>query len=722
MKRTILSLLCLQTLLLSTTAHAEEIASGANSITLDEMIVTTRKREELLQQVPMAITAFSAELIQDAGLQSIEDIALMTPGFTFTQLFGYLGNPVIRGETTTIGEPNVGFFIDGGYQQSRIAMEAMFGDELERIEVAKGPQNALYGRNTFAGAINYVTKKPTNESKGKFEITLGNEGRQDARFSHSGAISQDSLFYRVGAMHSSSDGFYDNELDGSHLDTKQSNVYSLSLLALPADNVEMVFRIGIENTNDGDDAIQFVDNNAFGALPIAHPVLASFNQPQLITGGIPSVTDGFAVTPGHNERDNITTSFRLDWDLTNVTFTSITAYNDLEIDTAVDLDYSAADVQFSNIQTDQDEFSQELRLTSAHQAVRWMAGLYYYNLDRDSDTQIAQLAFDSSSKESTRNWAGFGSLGFDLTDQWALTLSGRYSYERKQSKLAVQENPNGFNESATFKNFMPKIALDYQLTEDAMVYASVAKAVKSGGFNTAVAGTVPTEDERAFDEEKSLNYEIGVKSAWFDNRLTANLALFYIKWDDQIVRSLGTGLPPALLNANAGESTSQGFELEIAAIPAKNWDVALGLAYTDAHYDEYTFAVLPLFGINPTLDGNDIQFVSEWTANASVQYVMPHGVAGLDWKTRADVMYQSEQAIQAIDNIAVLPDRTIVNLRTGLENKRYSLNLWVKNLFDDDESINAIPFTNPANPLVAFQAVVGAPVERTYGVTASIKF
>ncbi len=754
-KRTLISLACVQILALPVAVTAADgvDTTGASSLSLGEMVVTTRKREETLQEVPIAITAFSAELIEDAGLQSIEDIALMTPGFTFTQLFGHTGNPVIRGLSTMIGEPNVGFFIDGVYQESRGAMEAMFGDELERIEIAKGPQSALYGRNTFAGAVNYVTKQPGNDSAGRFEVTLGNEGRKDARFSHSGAIVEDSLFYRVGAMHSGFDGFYKNELDGSDLDDKQSNVYSLSLVALPTDNIEMVFRIGIENTNDGDNAVQFIENNASGPDPILHPLLNALAglpggfaiplQQQLFTGDLPSLTKGYAVTPGHNQRDNIATSFRLDWDLDAFIFTSITGYNDLELDIAADTDYSGAPVQFSVTETEQDEFSQEFRLTSIDQPIRWMAGLYFYDSDKETsinavgtlpepfltfsappfNVPFTSLTYSTVTDESTQNWAGFGSLGFDLTDQLALTLSGRYSYERKQAK--VTGSLGNSEESATFNNFTPKVALDYQLTDNAMVYASVAKAVKAGGFNVPVpggGGDVPKPSERAYDEEKSLNYEIGIKSSWLDNRLTTNLALFYIEWQDQIVRSLGGESDRLVLNENAGESSSRGFELEIAAKPSQNWDVTVGLAYTDARYDKYTFKALPTFGFNPVQDGNPIQFVSEWTANASVQYVQPFAIASFDWKSRVDVMYQSEHTVTAVDDIAVIPDRTLVNLRSGLVNDQYAITFWVKNVFDNDEPIGGVVIPNPSNPAVGFNGLVQGPIERTYGITASVKF
>ncbi len=720
-KRRFLALACLPAFALSAPVHAQDSAAGNQALSLDQMVVTTRKRAEVLQDVPVAITAFSSEEIKDANIQDLEDIALLTPGLTFTELFGNVGNPVIRGINTTIGEPNVGLFIDGVYQESRSAMNMLFGDEIERIEVAKGPQSALFGRNTFAGAINYVTKKPGNDNGGQLELTLGNKGKREARLSYSGAITQDTLFYRVGAMHSGFDGFYTNEKTGGDLDNRQSNGVSMSLLAIPRDDMEMTLRVAYDNTNDGDNAMQFVPNNAYGPLTAIIPAYRI--QPQLLTGKVPSLKQGYAVTPGYNHRDNLMSSFKLDWDFDTVTLTAITGYNHLRLNYATDTDYTANDVQFTREKTGQTEFSQELRLTSVDQPVRWMAGVYFYNLDRDYRQNITGSgAVNLLTQEGTKNWAGFGSVGVDLTKQLAVTFEGRYAYERKKISVANVGLPPTYADHAVFNHFTPKVALDYKVTPDMMLYASVAKAVKSGGFNTAINGVVPQPNERKYNEEKSWNYELGLKSSWLNKRLTTNVAVFYIDWKDQIVRALGAGTPPAVLNDNAGRSSSRGIELELAAKPAKNWDISAGLTYTHAKYDKYTFAALPLFGLDPVLDGNPMQYVPDWTANASVQYVKPAALSGFDWKTRLDVSYRDALPTLSVDNGAVLPSRTIVNVHTGLENNQYSITLWVNNLFNDDAPLSAVAIPNPSNPLQAFNGLVQGPAKRTLGITGRMKF
>jgi len=747
-KKVIVSIIYCQLLALSTNGYAEETSlPEVDSLTLENITVTTRKRNELLQKVPSAVTAFTAKDIKDRNIHTIEDLSMFTPGFTYTSVpHRRLGNPVVRGQNTVIGESNVGIFIDGVYQGSRGAMDSLLGDNLERVEITKGPQNALYGRNTFAGTINYISKRPSNKSEGNADVTIGNKGRQEFQLAHSGSIIENKLFYRVNGMHASFDGFYDNDLTGGELDDKQSNTYALSLMALPSDNVEMTLRVAVEDTNDGDDATQYITNNSGFTANFFAPG-AAFNDFQIYSGDIPSLTSGFAVTPGHHQRDKVNSSFRLDWDLEQLTFTSITGYNDLSLDYLFDSDYEARNLAQSILKTEQEEFSQEFRLSSELQDIRWLAGVYFYGSDSDIVNRnefvpgailgpVATLLSPNVLSESTEkihNLAVFGSVDFNITTQLKMTLAGRYTYERKKVSVndtnLVTLDSSQFSQSAVFNHFTPKVALDYAFTDDVMLYASVAKAVKSGGFNTStLGGRVPTADERTYDSEKSINYEIGLKSSWLNNRLTSNLSAFYIKWDDQIVRQLGSA--NAILNANAGESTSKGIEFELAAKPAKNWDLRAGVSYTNAKFDKYTYGALTIADLNPVLDGVRMQYVSKLTANASVQYIKPLS-ANLKWQSRVDALYQSDQLALAIHGAPIIPDRTVVNLQTSLEHNKYTVKLWAKNVFDNDEISHAVASPNPANAAdygllsagyQQFQVLVQAPQRRTFGITAGIKF
>lgn len=730
---------------------------GADERYRDEIVVTTRKREESLQTVPVAVTAFSAEEIESARITSVEDIALLTPGFTFAPLFGGgASTPVIRGQSTTIGEPNVGFFIDGVYQSSRTIMDSLLGDSIARVEVAKGPQSALYGRNTFAGAINFVTKEPSNELEGMLELTGGKSGHFDGRGSVSGPIIDDKLFFRVGGRFFRRDGYFTNELAGEDLDDRQTLVLSGALTATPFPAFKATLRVGYEDTNDGDDPLRFIPNNAAAANPTPAPLPPAL---QLFVGEVPNAQTGFAVTPGFNDRENLATSLSMDWDVGgDYTLTAISGFNDLNFESAVDNDYEARSIRFLSQRIAQEEFSQEIRITSpGADRFRWMLGGYYYHLKTDTSTNdlfvgsaanlavalfgspiggLLPLGIINETNETTENFAVFGQLQFDVTDRLGLTFDGRWSTEDK-SAFAVDTHPITkvqaiFDDSATFDAFTPRFTVDYEATDNLFLYASAAKAVKSGGFNVVTAAGAILPSERTYDQERSWNYEVGAKTTFWDGRARFNIAGFYTEWNDQIVRALGATF--AVLNANAGKTSVKGVEVELQANLAEGLDFSGGFAYTDSAYDTYTFGALAGLGVNPVLDGTRLQYVSKYTANGTLEYRRPV-FADYDWTARADVLYQSDQSIvQTAD--AFVGDATIVNLRTGVENDRYALSVWVENLTKEKSAVTGAFIPNqgsrfdtaasllapPVLGFTAFNALVTSRDPRIWGVTARMKF
>lgn len=503
---------------------------------LEEIIVTTRKREESLQDVPMAITAFTEKDLEDAGIERIEDIALLTPGFNMAPLFGGSGQtPVIRGMMTTIGEPNVGFFVDGVYQSSRATMEALI-ENVARVEIAKGPQSALYGRNTFGGAVNYITKDPSNNFEGFFEGTLGSDERRDFKGSISGPLIRDKVFFSAGAVHHERDGYFKNDLTGSGLDSRNTEVYHGTLEAFLTDTFGITARIAFENTNDGDEPLQFVTNNAqlFNPLPFPAPPTN-----QLFVGKMPGFESGFAVTPGETDRENLTTSFTMDWDVGPYTLTAITGFNSLDLHTAIDDDYQARQIHFETTDVDQEEFSQEIRLSSSGDGrFRWMLGGYYYHLDADTriddrfvgDAGPLMLAvlgpfqsLISDTEEETDSIAAFGQVDLDITSALTFSFAGRYTHEEKDvtavdtDPIAGISNPP-FVDSLSFDNFTPRLSLDYHLTDENLLYFSAARAVKVGGFNVVTAAGQILPEERSFDPERSWHYELGSKTSWFGGR------------------------------------------------------------------------------------------------------------------------------------------------------------------------------------------------------------
>lgn len=740
-------------------ARAQESAGSS-----DEIVVTARRREETLQSVPLSVSAFTAETIENAGVQNVEDIASMTPGFTFAPLFGGGASlPVIRGQSTTIGEPNVGFFVDGVYQSSRATMDALFGDDIARIEIVKGPQSALYGRNTFGGAVNIITRAPTNDLSGHLEASYGEFNTLGLRASLSGPIAQDNLYFRIGGAYNSSDGYFTNSLTGGNLDTRESTVLGATLEARPTNDWTFRLRAAYLNTEDGDDPLRFAVNNSF-PTPLQGPPTPAGNQ--MYTGELQG-TDIFAVTPGHNNTELGSYSLTAEWQGNALAFTSITGFNDLGLDQALDGDYSAPQANYQTALTDQYDISQEFRLSSATEGrLSWLVGVYYYTLVADTHvnndygadalsiiTTTGAAGFPawrrligggvSDLHEETESFALFGQLGYDLTDRLAISIEGRWTNETKRAdQLSVTGllNPTGpvtgtFNAETEFESFVPRVSLEYQATDDILLYATAAQAEKAGGFNTNIVAGSPIPSERFYDPETAWTYEIGAKTSWYDGRLVLNGALYQIDWSDQIVRAVGAS--GALLDVNAGATSVQGVEVEMRARPIDNLEINAGVAYTDSQYDDYTFAILGLIGMDPDLSGTRLQYVSEWQANTSIQYIAPLS-ANLDWFTRLDVSYQSDQsAVQPA--AAYVGDATIVNLRTGLDFNDVSFRIFANNLTEEDSAVAGVFLPDPGQqydyvrgqlgiggaPLVGrqlFGGLVTTRAPRVIGASVSVRF
>lgn len=737
---------------------APENTNNENAQTSEVIIVTARKREETLQSTPLSISAFSAVTIENAGLDSVEDIAMLTPGFTFAPLFGGgAATPVIRGQSTTIGEPNVGFFLDGVYQSSRSLMDSIMGDDIARVEVVKGPQSALYGRNTFGGAVNIISRSPSNKYSARMAFEAGDSGYYGIRANANIPLIEDKLFARFGVNSRASDGYFTNSLTGGALDKRSSSVISASFEAVPSANLSMRLRVSNEETNDGDDPVVFTANNSRAATLTGPPFPTPF---QMYTGLVPTPTR-YAVTPGHNNKDVTTTSFSLNYEMDKMAFTAITGYNSLSLDTAIDNDYSAVRARYATSLSEFTEKSQEVRLASTGEGrLSWMVGAYVFRLESTTDLKDywAEDALPIASNlgvpngvrrqllggvnnllvEQTDNMAAFAQLGFDITDKLSVNLETRWNREIKSVVATDRGQLTGtvsgvYTNKRTFEKVLPRLTVDYQMNQNILLYTTISEGYKAGGFNVATAAGAIADAERTYNPESAWNYEIGTKTSWYDGRLVFNLAGYKIDWRDQIVRALGATF--ATLNTNAGKTTVNGIEAEMRWHPMQGLDISGGLAYTDSTYDQYTFGTLALLGMSPVLDGKRLQYVSEWQNNLSVQYVMPIS-NDWSWFNRIDYSYRSDQSgVQTTD--AVVPAATIVNLRTGVDYKNVSLRLFIDNATDED-AVATTAFTPNAaqhlawaqgalgmGPLVGLEAFGGATVARsprTVGMSISAKF
>ncbi|MEK9593295.1 MAG: TonB-dependent receptor [Luminiphilus sp.] len=717
---------------IATTAQMPVAWSQDDEMDLEEVIVTARKREENLQEVPLSVTAFNATTLQDYRMFSPEDIAAFTPGFSFVNSFGRDSDrPVVRGMSNILGSPNASFFIDGVFVPGTIASTEL--QMLERVEVIKGPQAALYGRATFSGAINYVTRRPTNEMEGQVTITVAEHDTTNTNAYVSGPIVEDSLYFYVGAGFNEYGGEYNNTISGDEVGGEETTTFTGKLLWTPTDSFEASLKLTSQKDDDDHIALwlQGADyNNCFEANP-SRPAARGYYCGTVKTNDEVTLRTDFLPNPGI-ERDVMRTSLNMDWELGNGwTISSITGYQETETDRQIDVSYGGYDAfsffnafysptgQFWRVQEEEEEtFSQELRLSSSvDQRLRWSVGAYWYDSefkqtvdDRINPLTSFESALDPSvsrqepnsfpEKTTVENFAIFGSVEFDFTDALTGTVEVRQATDDIESVfypyLPGQETET-FSEE--FDSFTPRFTLTYLASDSLTVYGNIAKGTKPGGFNDSGAPKI------AYDEEEAWNYEVGVKTTILNGRGTWNSSVYMIDWTDQQL-TFNAQRPDGSLTSfidNVGETSVTGFETELSMMLTDNWDLTANYSYTNAEIDEYinTDQAI-LVGCNPRADdyydciqangsveGNQTPRSPKHQASLRTMFRIPMGAG--EWYVGGDIRYEGSKFAQ-VHNLAQTGSRTVVGAQAGYRTDRWEVTVWGKNLTDDDTAMDILRY------------------------------
>jgi iron complex outermembrane receptor protein len=723
-----------------------------------DIVVTARKREEDLQRVPLAIDAFSAKEIKDAKIERLSDLAKLAPGLNYTPLFGAQNQlPIIRGAAQTFGQLNVGVFLDGIYLSGKAAADLELND-LERVEIVKGPQSALYGRNTFAGAINYITKRPSEAFEGEVEATFGEHGLFKTQASVSGPIS-DSVRVRVGGFVRSSDGWYKSAIDGGKVDFVDTYGGIVTVEYAPTDRFTATLRLSGSDEDSGQPAANVVRTNAF-PNNVAGP---GTTRNRLYVGEVPAlgenailvntVRDAVQIGDFGQRSQIVRGSVDLSYDFQSFNARSVTSYSHRTGDYTFDGDntlcqpgpcfnfgppIAAGSSRFALSSADESfvDISQELRLTSTTEGpVDWILGAFYYSNDTTSlnrslspVTAAARNTFAfGKTKNETRSVAVFGSLGYDLTER--LTVNGEVRYEREEQDYAQRAtNPLGtllaLNLSNTFEFVTPRVTLDYKLSDDTLLYGTIARGAKTGGFNSA---SNITTAQRPYNPEYSVNYELGAKTEWLDGRARLNASAYYVDWKDQQAACQNPGIGATTnrtYTCNAGEANVTGLELDGLFKFTKAFSVSGAYAYTNAEYtkflDDSLNAVTDSLGQPRTVfDGKSLPYVPEhkFTVSPNVRFPVAEGLFAFG---RADFSYQSKSYVRA-DNLQSFGEKTVVDLRAGVESGRWRLQAFADNVFDDDTPVAAVRFFDSVNFSVAAPLVFAAP-RRQIGASLTYRF
>lgn len=712
------------------TGMALSLPAGAQG--LEEIVVTARKVEETLQDAPVSVSAFSELAIQNLNILSVDDIARFTPGLSTSAYVGRRGDrPVIRGQSNVLAgvqfgvESGTAYFVDGVYWPGSIASLDM--NSIARVEVIKGPQSALYGRNTYAGAINFVSRDPSNEFEGRASATAGRHDEYEATLSLSAPLIEDQLFFSVNGRLYEYGGEYYNQATGNKVGQERTKAISAVLTWQPNDAVQLRLRSAFGKDRDGFTPIFLWNsdqNNCapgfrsnfyyrdFGALLTGQGLQYGTNENQYFCGTIPSRPDLIDLDPNQVplvgfERYQWMNSLALDMDLwdTGYTLTLQGAYRTERDRYGFDSDFQSAPINIITTQQKNlvDDYSVELRLASPQdEPLRWLAGVFLYDQDNDEIRITAANPFGVGLEPEiitgTRNQALFGLVEYDFSDAITGTLEARYAEERKD-----RIDP-AFQGERTFYSFTPRATLAWQLNPDLNLYGIVARGNKPGGLNGAQGAP---SGRATYEEETSTNFEFGAKTVWLDGRMTANVAAYYTRAKDvQLTTAVGTpdGSSTTSIATNQGSAEIWGLELEVQAALTDNLIVGASYGWSRPRFTEgcddfeYTlnsggFLIPPIDQLTPaqrelcSIKGNRLPLSSEHQATLNARFTQEIG-RGFEWFVSGDLTYESSKFVQ-VHNRAKVGAATLLGMQLGIESDTLRISIYGRNLLDEDSVVNA---------------------------------
>ncbi|MGE4267271.1 MAG: TonB-dependent receptor [Deferribacterales bacterium] len=655
------------------------VSAAAEEVVLEPIEVTANKMSQDVQSLPAGITVFTDQSVADKGIAQTKDIFERTPNMYLTKMgpLGYENMASVRGITSFMtGSPVLSFYVDDVYYPG-FDINLL---DVERIEVLRGPQGTIYGRNSEAGVINIITKQPSNEWSGTLGASYGSYNTYETNFSGNGALIKDRLFVRTALKYTSTDGYFENKYDGSD-DVDKATAFDgkLALTLVP----DSAWKIGLKI--DG----QKYDSN-----------YAEFNT-------FDSVKDGdFDVDvnePGSVERDAYGISLKADRDGKGGKFSSITNFRNEEYDSLNDLDFTSYDVMELSTYKKTDSFSQEFRYISGGSTspLRFTSGLYFYKEKEEQKVGFNMTSYSILSMRygdtDTTGAAVYGQADYTV-GKFVLTAGLRYENTQKDfdyrwsggSMIGYTDTDGSTDKS--FDAVLPKASLTYNFTDNFRAFVSASRGFRSGGFN------LNSDVGREYDSEFTWNYEAGVKAELLNRKMMISASVFHIDWTDMQVE-----LPsyPDFVIENAAEAKSQGFEAEIRYLPVGWAEVYAGVGFVDAEFEDYETTSgdysgnkVPNVPANTFNLGTIFRFLDNWFVNTEMT-----GAGKIEYDSENSMHQNSYQ---------------VVNAKIGYETERFDVYLWAKNLFDEAYATRAFEMSGE------WYARAGDP--RTIGVNMNYRF
>ncbi|KCZ49275.1 TonB-dependent receptor [Hyphomonas pacifica] len=706
------------------TAQTEPEAQEDATARLESIVVTAQKRAENVQDVPIAITALSSSTLEKQRVENITSLDNLVPGLRIASADA-AANPkiFIRGAGLNDFNPTsssgVGLYADGVYIGSPLAQYSAFYD-LDRVEVLRGPQGTLYGRNTTGGAINVIAKRPTFSPEGYASVEYGSFDALDATFGFGGPIVSDKLAFRVAGQYSEDEGFSTNTVTGNKVNNAERYAMRGTLLYTPDEKTDVLLTLNTFTNLGG--AVQPKSRQLFPADPSAagpDGVCApAYYRSGLCTdalGYADTNADPYKVTSNVEGKDKISlwsAALTVDREIGDVTLTSITAYQDVERNAHENTDSSPLEMLEAYYINGQKQFSQELRLASQGEKLKWVVGAYYMNDETTSESAYDILRalrplFASPTNptgaspensviflsypytQETDSYAIFGQADYEIAPRLFLSAGLRWSADEKSMDYSstAEQAVTLFTYQAdkTFSDWSGKLGLKYDLTDTTNVFASYSRGYKSGGFFGGNADSPEQIDP--YNNETVDAFEIGSKSDLLDNRLRMNLSGFY--YDYQDIQAYSTvergGLTVQVLD-NAASAEMYGAEAEFVARPTANLDLSWGFAWLHAEYGDYK-------SLGDDYSGNKMPQSPEFSMTGRAAYTvnLDSGVQitpSVDMSYRSKVYFDSTNRERLSD-----PELWLVGAELAIlsPNGHIEGGLWGRNLTDEAYLTSANP-------------------------------
>ncbi|WP_299537552.1 TonB-dependent receptor [Ulvibacterium sp.] len=697
---------------------------------IDEVVVTALKREQRLQDIPIAVTSLNPTRLQETRSWDVDELTGIIPNYSATQLgVGFQGLQSIRGIQVFSENPAIATYIDGVNSLDIAAGGIQFMD-VERVEVLRGPQGTLYGRNALGGVINIITKKPTNKQSGFFESSLGNLGLQRHGLGFKTPLIDDTLFFGIAAQYQYRDGFLTNSTegtadpvigqDGRRVGDESSIYGNVFLKWLPNDRWDAT--LNLKTQIDQSDASTFF-------VSVQDEQVALDNPDSIFLGRV-----------GEHQRNLFNASAAVNYRANAFKLSSISAYQRVGL-RFNDLDFlpqfpgqvfaSYNDGQVGVMNNPQEVFSQEFRISSEdkNDTLNYTAGTFYFNqTNYEPSTNTARIVDETtldifSQIGKNEGIALFGEVNYAFAKAFTATAGLRYEYENRKLIFSRFESVDGIVNfidnrtelSGNYDALLPKFALGYQISNNQNAYASYTRGFRAGGIN---GNLLPEGVSQTFDPEYSNNFEIGYKSNWFNNKLQANLAAFHIDWKDlQFFNSFGNFV---FARTNVGDARSTGIELETIAIPLKGLQLEANLGINDTEYKDFVLSrdiLNETTGMADTItddvSGNTLSNAPEHTFFFAGQYQFP---AFKDYALTIRGEFRNiGDAFSDIQNDLEIESYSLLNTLVTLSNGKYTLSAWVRNIADERYIAFGAPDTS-------FGRSTRIAEPRTFGTTLNIKF